>query len=85
MSDEKPDTDQGVRDAIAAWIAAADDERVIVLNYHVVAEVIGPDSGEPWLKVLGNRALSPWARVGLATAGMQTAEADLRDGWEGSE
>ena len=82
---DKPDTDQGVRDAIAAWIAAADDERVIVLNYHVVAEVIGPDSGEPWLKVLGNKTLSPWARVGLAAAAMQAAEADLRDGWEGSE
>lgn len=83
--DDKPDTDQAMRDAIVAWIADADDEQVIVLNYHVVAEVIGPDHGEPWLKVLANGALTPWARVGLATAGMQTAEATLREGWEGDE
>ena len=79
------DPDQSVRDAITAWIADAHDEDVIVLNYHLVAEVIGPDSGEPWLKVIGNKALSPWARVGLATAAMQTAEADLRAGWEGED
>ena len=79
---DKPDTDQGVRDAITNWIKQQDDEDVIVLNYATVAEVIGPDSGEPWLKILSNPGMSSWARVGMAHALVQTAEGDLAAGWQ---
>ena len=81
MSD-KPDTDQTTRDAISNWIKHQDGEDVIVLNYTAVAEVIGPDSGEPWLKILSNPGMSSWARVGMAHALVQTAESDLAAGWQ---
>ena len=78
----KPDTDQATREAISGWIKHHDDEEVIVLNYVTVAEVVGPgNDGEPWLKILSNRGLSSWARLGMAHALVQTADSDLQAGW----
>ena len=57
---EQPDTEAALRRAIVEHATATGVPVDLIVHWHVVAEVMGDDESEPWLKVMGSEQTSPW-------------------------
>lgn len=77
--------DLPLRDALRDRISDLGHSGAVIVGYAAVVEVITPEEGRTWLKVLADSDSQPWQHVGRVVALQQIMEGNLSAGWEGDE